>query len=386
MTAFRLFPDPASPAPIHDAASALRAEVRAFLDEERARGAIRPGRQSWTTWDRSFSERAAARGYVGMTLPVAYGGGGRSALERYVVCEEMLAAGAPLGSHWIADRQSGPQILRHGSDEVKRAILPEIAAGRITFGIGMSEPDSGSDLSSIRTRADRVAGGFRVEGRKVWTTNAQHAEFIICLCRTEPRGDDRYAGLSQLVVPMKQPAITVRPLINLAGEHELNEITFDGAFVPEDHLLGSGGDGWKLVTEELAFERSGPDRFLSTFTVLSTLAEALRDTSDRHGLFELGVVVSRLTAIRQLSLQINALLGRGEGTGALAMIMKDLGTALEQDIPEIARRVLDLRPSMTGDRAAGALATAILNAPCFSLRGGTREILKGIIARELGLR
>lgn len=386
MTAFRLFPDPGSPPPVHDAARELRAEVRAFLEGERQQGTITPGRQSWTTWNRGFSERAAARGYVGMTLPVEYGGRARSAWERYVVCEEMLAAGAPLGSHWIADRQSGPQILRHGSERVKRALLPGIAAGRITFGIGMSEPDSGSDLSSIRTRADRVDGGFRIEGRKVWTTNAQHAEYIICLCRTEPRGDDRYAGLSQLVVPMKQPAITVRPLINLAGEHELNEVTFDGAFVPADHLLGAGGDGWRLVTEELAFERSGPDRFLSTFTVLGLLAQALRETSDGHAEAELGGLVARLSAIRQLSLQINARLGRGESAGALATIMKDLGTRLEQEIPDVVRRLLDLRPSAAGSSTAGALAMALLNAPCFSLRGGTREILKGIIARELGLR
>lgn len=386
MTAFRLFPDPGARHAEHDPAHALRAEVRSFLAEERARGTITTGRQGWTTWDRGFSERAAARGYVGMTLPVECGGHGRTAWERYVVCEEMLAAGAPLGSHWIADRQSGPQILRHGRERIKKEILPRIAAGQCTFGIGMSEPDSGSDLSSIRTRADKVEGGYRVEGRKVWTTNAQHAEYIICLCRTETRGEDRYAGLSQLVIPMKQPGITVRPLINLAGEHELNEITFDGAFVPEDHLLGKGGDGWQLVIEELAFERSGPDRFLSSFGVLSVMAKAAGTTPDRHAATEIGGLLARLSAIRQLSLQINARLGRGEPVGALATIMKDLGTALEQDIPEAARRLLDLRPAEGGGEWAGALAAAILNAPCFSLRGGTREILKGIIARELGLR
>lgn len=386
MTMFRLFPDPDAAPVAQDPAGALRAEVRAFLAQERASGAIRPGRQGWTTWDRGFSLRAAARGYVGMALPRDYGGHGRSAWDRYVVCEEMLAAGAPLGSHWIADRQSAPQILRHGTEAVKRAILPRVARGEITFGIGMSEPDSGSDLSSIRTRADRVEGGFRIEGRKVWTTNAQHAEYVICLCRTEPRGDDRYAGLSQIVVPMDRPGITVRPMRNLAGEEELNEITFDGAFVPADHLLGQGGDGWALVNAELAFERSGPDRILSSFGVLEVMARVLARTGDPRGIAELGALVARLSAVRQLSLDINARLGRGEKVGGLATIMKDLGTALEQDIPEVARRLLDIMPATGGGAEAATLATAILNAPCYSLRGGTREILKGIIARELGLR
>ncbi|MFA5581742.1 MAG: acyl-CoA dehydrogenase family protein [Paracoccaceae bacterium] len=386
MTLSRLFPAPdASPVP-HDPATALRAEVRAFLDEERASGGIRPGRQGWTTWDRGFSLRAAQRGYIGMTLPVEYGGHGRTAWERYVVMEEMLAAGAPQGSHWIADRQSAPQILRHGSEALRRRILPAVARGEITFGIGMSEPDSGSDLSSIRTKADRVEGGFRLEGRKVWTTNAQHAEYIICLCRTAPRGEGRYAGLSQLVVPMDAKGITVRPIPNLAGDEELNEITFDSVFIPEDHLLGQGGDGWALVNAELSFERSGPDRILSSFGLLATMARLSADSRDPRGIAELGGLVARMTAIRELSLQINALLGRGEGVGALATMMKDIGTGLEQDIPEIARRLIDIVPALDGGPEAATLATAILNAPCYSLRGGTREILKGIIARELGLR
>ena len=369
-----------------EGAADLRAEVRAFLDEERRAGAIRPGRQSWTTWDRGFSERAAAHGYVAMTWPREFGGLDRTPFERYVVCEEMLAAGAPQGSHWIADRQSGPQIMRNGTEALKRKILPEIAAGRCTFGIGMSEPDSGSDLSSIRTQADRTEGGFVLNGAKVWTTNAQHAEYIICLCRTDPKGEDRYAGLSQLVVPMNSDGVEVRPMKNIAGERELNEITFSDVFITADHLLGQGGDGWKLVTEELAFERSGPDRFLSTFGLLSEITRLAGPEPDPHQAMEIGQLISRLFAIRQLSLQINARLARNEPIGALASIMKDLGTALEQNIPEVARKLIDTMPALDGPDTAGALATAILNAPSFTLRGGTREILKGIIARELGLR
>lgn len=393
MTIPRLFPDfdraETTPggADVSFDEAALRAEVRAFVRHQTDRGLIQPGRQTWTTWSREFSLACAEAGYIAMTMPRAYGGHARSAFERYVVCEELLAAGAPQGAHWIADRQSAPQILRNGSERIKDEILPRIAAGECTIGIGMSEPDSGSDLSSILTRAEKVSGGYEVHGRKVWTTNAQHADYVITLCRTSPKGEGRYDGLSQLVVPMHDKTkITTRPMRDLRGEEELNEITFIGAFVPDDHLLGAEGDGWRLVNEELAFERSGPDRILSTFGLLSTMADLVGRSPDTLAAAEIGRLTGRLSAIRQLSLQINQRLSAGRETDGLAPIMKDMGTALEQEIPEVARRVLDLVPTLDGDPGQGALATAILSAPSFSLRGGTREILKGIIAREMGLR
>lgn len=387
MTLAPLLPrlNPEAQRPVIDEA-ALRAEVRAFVARETERGTIRQGRQTWTTFDREFSRSCARQGYIAMTWPRAFGGHERLPYERYVVCEELLAAGAPLGAHWIADRQSGPQIIRNGTDRLKHTILPRIASGECTIGIGMSEPDSGSDLSSIRTRADKVDGGYRLHGRKVWTTNAQHADYVIVLCRTAPRSESRYAGLSQLVVPMAQDAITVRPLRDIRGDEELNEITFDGAFVPDDHLLGAEGDGWRLVNEELAFERSGPDRILSTFGLLEVMARLVGPDPDRLEATEIGRLIGRIATIRQLSLLINRRLGAGHEVGGLAPIMKDLGTALEQEIPEVARRILAVRPFDEADPTGGALATAILGAPSFTLRGGTREILRGIIAREMGLR
>jgi len=382
----RLFPNFDSEPIRHPKLDGLRSEVRDFIAKERAAGRITFGQQTWTTWDRSFSERCAKRGYIAMTWPKKYGGHERSAVERYVVCEELLAAGAPQGAHWIADRQSGPQIIRYATEAIKKNVLPEIAAGRCTICIGMSEPDSGSDLSSIRTRAERVDGGFEVHGRKVWTTNAQHSEYIIALCRTEPKCGDRYAGLSQLIIPLRTEGITVRPLVNLAGVEELNEVVFDGCFVPNDYLLGKGGDGWKLVTQELSFERSGPDRFLSTFGVLSILAGMAKGQADRHAAIELGRLLVRLSSVRCISLAVMDRIARNEPVDGIATVSKELGTSLEQDIPDVARRLLDIRPKTVGSPETVALATAILNAPCFSLRGGTREILKGIIAKELGLR
>ena len=366
-----------------DAARALRGDVRAFLDEETASGRVRPGRQTWTTYDRAFSERCGARGYIGMVWPRAVGGGARHAFERYLVTEELLAGGAPLGAHWIADRQSGPQILRHGTDALKARILPEIAAGRCTFGIGMSEPDAGSDLSAIRTRAERTEGGWRLNGRKIWTTNAHHADYMIVLCRTAPASEDRYAGMSQLVVPLAADGVEVSAIRNMLGEREFNEVVFDDVIVPDSHLLGTGGDGWKLVMQELSFERSGPDRFLSTFPLLAALSQG---GSDGGAEAELGQLVSRLVAVRRLSLDICARLAAGEPIGADASMMKEFGTTLEQEVPEAARRLTPVRADPSADGLAGSLAFSRLSAPCFSLRGGTREILKGIIARELGLR
>lgn len=364
----------------------LRAQVRAFLAEETAAGRIVVGRQTWTTFDRAFSLRCAERGYIAMTWPRIYGGHERSPRERYVVMEELLAGGAPLGSHWIADRQSGPQIMRNGTEALRRKVLPEIAAGRCTVGIGMSEPDSGSDLSSIRTQATKVDGGWRVSGRKVWTTNAHHADYMIVLCRTGVRSDNRYAGLSQIVVPMAAAGVEVRGIANILGESEFNEVVFDDCFVADDHLLGEAGDGWRLVMEELAFERSGPDRFLSSFGVLSILAGMAGPEPDRLHAVELGRLVARLVAVRKLSLDISDRLAAGLPVGADATIMKEIGTTLEQEIPDVARRLMDVRPDMQGGEAEAALAVAVMSAPSFSLRGGTREILKGIIARELGLR
>lgn len=364
----------------------LRDEVRAFVGRETAAGRIRIGEQAWTTWDRDFSVRCAEAGFVAMTWPKAYGGHERTPRERYVVCEELLAAGAPLGAHWIADRQSGPQILQNGTETLKARILPRIAAGECTFCIGMSEPDSGSDLSSIRTAAEKVDGGWRLSGRKVWTTNAHKSEYMIVLCRTAPKSDNRNAGLSQMVVDMETGGVEIRPITNIADVDEFNEVIFDEVFIPDDHVLGQPGDGWKLVTGELAFERSGPDRILSSFGLLRLLAGVIDTDNDRHAAVELGRLVGRLAAIRALSLEVSRDLEAGHPATAKATMMKELGTTLEQQIPEIARQLCDRPPRLDGSTYERALAVAMLNAPSYSLRGGTREILHGIIARELGLR
>jgi alkylation response protein AidB-like acyl-CoA dehydrogenase len=381
VSAFSFPPPPPSPE-----AEALRQEVRAFLKTELATRKPVERAESWTGLDPAFSRAMGQRGWIGMTWPKEHGGHQRSALERYVVLEEMLAAGAPVGLHWIADRQSGPLILRVGSEEQKR-LLPGIAAGETYVCIGMSEPDVGSDLASVRTRAAKVQGGYLVNGTKVWTSFAHLSQYMILLCRTGP-AEDRHGGLSQFLVDLQNtPGITIRPILALTGEHHFNEVVFQDALLPETALLGAEGDGWQQVTSELAFERSGPERFLSSFWLLIELVRALgRDPSDA-GAVALGRLTAHIMTLRRLSRSVAGMLQAGENPALQAALVKDLGALLEQEIPEIARSLIATEPDRGSTQAfAATLAHTMLHAPSFSLRGGAREILRGIIARGLGLR
>ena len=374
------------PIKLPPACEALRAEVREFIAGELAAGLWAPSSDFGSHRSAAFSRRLGARGWIGMTWPKRYGGGERSMLERYVVTEELLAAGAPVGAHWIADRQSAPSLLRFGTEEQRLAFLPGIAKGEIFFCIGMSEPDSGSDLASIRTRAVSAAGGYEVTGTKIWTSYAHESHFAITLVRTGSAEADRHRGLSQLILDLKAPGITIRPIINLADDHDFNEVVLDRVFVPADRLVGREGEGWRQVTSELAFERSGPERFFSSFQVLVELIR--RASPDPEPLIAeaVGRMTAHLRILRRMSLSIAARLEAGETPNLEAALVKDLGNAFERSVPEVGRLLApSLRPD-TNDRFEEVLADTILHAPSWTLRGGTPEILRGIIARGLGLR
>jgi alkylation response protein AidB-like acyl-CoA dehydrogenase len=373
-------------------AEALRQEVRDFLAVElRDRPPVKRA-ESWSGADPDFSRKMAARGWIAMTWPKRYGGHERSALERYIVLEEMLAAGAPVGFHWVADRQSGPNILRNGTEAQRQLILPKIAAGECSFCIGMSEPDSGSDLAAARTRAQRVQGGWLVNGTKVWTSSAHRADYMILFCRTGAKSDDdRHAGASQFLVDMHQArgnGLTVRPILDMRGGHHFNEVAIENLLLPDDALLGNEGDGWKQVTAELAFERSGPDRFLSSFTLLIEAVRALGPAAPDRAAIAIGRLTSHTLALRRLSRSVAAMLQAGEDPALQAALVKDLGNVLEQETTEVVRLLMDVEPSEYEGNTdlSSVLAHLVMTAPSFSLRGGTREILRGIIARGLGLR
>jgi acyl-CoA dehydrogenase len=372
-------------------AAELRASVRAFLAEERAAGSWVPRADVWLSgWDERFTKELGRRGWLGMTIPTEYGGHGATPLDRYVVTEELLAAGAPVAAHWVADRQIGPTLMRFGSDEQRRRFLPGIAAGEVYFGIGMSEPDSGSDLASVRTKAEQVDGGWELTGTKVWTSGAHHAHAFFALARSAPKDDtDRHAGLSQFIVELDAPGVQIRPIPLLTGAHHFNEVVFDHAFIPDAMVLGEIGSGWHQVTSELAFERSGPERFLSTYPLLTALVGELTagtavDAGTRR---QLGALVSRVWALRRMSLAVAGALESGEAPELAAAVVKDLGTRYENEVVDAARLLVAVPPDPGAeDGFARLLADAIQHAPGFTLRGGTNEVLRGIVARGLGLR
>ncbi|MDF3283572.1 acyl-CoA dehydrogenase family protein [Gordonia sp. N1V] len=368
----------------------LRHEVREFLTAELDAGTFVPACDNWMSgFDPAFSAHLGRHGWLGMTMPERYGGGGRSAVERFVVTEELLACGAPVAAHWIADRQMAPGILVHGTERQRQHYLPGICSGTTYFAIGMSEPDAGSDLASVRTRAVRADdGSWRISGTKVWTTGAHVAHAMVLLARTDGTPADRQTGLSQLIVDLPHPDIEIRPLRSIDGGAHFNEAIFHDANVGTGALLGERGAGWKQVMSELAFERSGPERYLSTMPLLRAWADELRrvGASDEQRI-TLGTLTARAWALRRMSLQVAAELAEGGAPDVLAAMVKDIGSQFEGDVVEAIRsssdtvaRVSDANPFAT------LLATAMRHTPAFTLRGGTNEILRGIVARGMGLR
>jgi len=363
----------------------LRREVRDFLQEERSAGRFIAPRRSFR-FSKEFSQSMGRMGYIGMTWPKEFHGHERSALERYVVMEELLAAGAPIGAHWVADRQSGPLLLRFGTDQQRQRFLPQIARGECYFCIGMSEPDSGSDLASIRTSARRVDGGWKLNGTKLWTSWAHQAHFMLALVRTEPPSENRHAGMSQMIIDMKSPGLSVRGVRNLAGDHDFNEEVFTDCFVPDEMVVGEVGNGWAQVISELAYERSGPERFLLSFQVFVELVRALGPHPSRHACEVLGRLAAHLTTLRNMSLSIAGMLERGGLPNVESAIVKDLGTNLAKQVTEIARSLAQSEGCDGDEGFHDVLQEAILYSPIHTIQGGTREILRGIIAKELGLR
>lgn len=368
---------------------ALRGPVRAFLRESVLGLPADRRARTWMGFDAGFSRALAERGWLGLTLPKEYGGAQRGPFARFVVSEELLAAGAPVSAHWIADRQSGPLILKYGTEEQKHFYLPRISRAEAFFCIGMSEPGSGSDLASIRSRATRTANGWRLNGSKIWTTNAQHSHYMIALVRTSGEPQDRYKGLSQLIVDLSLPGVTIRPIEDMSGDAHFSEVFFDNVECPEDALIGEEGNGWAQVNAELAFERSGPERLYSSMVLVESWLRHCRGNAADEGvrLETMGHIVSWLTVLRSLSLALTAKLARGESPAIEASLVKDMGTEIEQSIPRWIGDVLGAEPQLASSAELRRTVSYLEQlAPSFSLRGGTREIMRGIIARGLNLR
>ncbi len=381
--------DTLNPAPIPAQDEALRQPVREFLQQALQHIPAHVRAKSWAGYDPEFSRELGRRGWLGLTLPQEFGGGGRSPFARYVLVEELLNAGAPVGSHWTADRQSGPLILKYGTQQQKQYYLPRICQGEAFFCIGMSEPGSGSDLASVKTRATPTEGGWSLSGQKIWTTNAHHCHYMIALVRTSGQTADRQQGLSQIIVDLSLPGVTIRPITDLSGDSHFCEVFFDQVALSSDALMGTEGQGWEQVLAELAYERSGPERFYSSIVLFDEWLAFLRTPAGHRSESNrlAGKILSQLAPLRAMSLALTERLARGESPVVEAALLKDLGTGVEQLIPALIAD--DLYSRESSDFPLELLLT--LNyvtqvAPSFSLRGGTRDILRGMIARGLGLR
>ncbi|MEC7805673.1 MAG: acyl-CoA dehydrogenase family protein, partial [Pseudomonadota bacterium] len=292
-------------------------------------------------------------------------------------------------SHFTADRQSGPVLLKYAQEHIKLDILPRITAGDCCFCIGLSEPNSGSDLFAASTKATPTNGGYLINGTKLWTSNAHQADYMIGLFRTSPpTKENRRHGLTQFLVDLKQQNITVNPVRNMAGKHDFNEVVFDDLFIPEDHLLGEVDSAWKQATSELAYERSGPERFLETYYMLPELVRVLGKEPDIRAKEGVGRLVAQLHTLRRMSVSVNGMLQAGKEPVLEGSIVKDVGTIWEQALPSKARELASFIDDEPGNRTNfdELLQFSTNIAPKLTIQGGTTEVLRGIIARGLGLR
>ena len=369
-------------------AEKLRGEVREFLRETVGEGAPHKRERTWGGHDREFSLKVGARGWIGMLWPKKYGGHERSALERYVVLEEMLAAGAPVSAHWVADRQSGPLLLRFGTEEQRQRFLPRIARGELAFAIGMSEPDSGSDLAS-HPHPRRARGG-RLQGQRHQGVDEQCPHLRVHDRALPHQGRARQEARGALAVPRRhQDARGSASGPSSTSRASITSTRWSSRTPSCPRTCGSGeeGAGWKQVTTELAFERSGPERYLSSLRlIIETIREVGAEPGERAAV-TIGRLVAHLATLRQMSLSVAGMLQAGQNPNLEASVVKDVGTSFEQEIPETIHSLLGVEPRLgSGSDFERTLGFLTEHAPSFSLRGGTREVLRGIIARGLGLR
>ncbi|MDO8473724.1 MAG: acyl-CoA dehydrogenase family protein [Dehalococcoidia bacterium] len=363
----------------------FRKEVRGFLEAELRSGAFVPQTDGWIGgFSPEFSRKLAQRKWIGLSWPKEYGGGGRGHLDRLILTEELLRCGAPCGAHWFADRQVGPCILAYGSEEQKRDYLPRIMRAEMFFGLGLSEPESGSDLASVKTSAVDSGDHFTVNGQKVWTSLAHYATHIYLVVRTDPTVP-KHKGISELVVDMKLPGITVRPLIDMTGAQHFNEVFFDNVKVSKSCLIGKLNNGWNQITAQLDFERSGAERAMGNYPLFQALIEHVKKTGasqvTRHKLAGLATEfeVGRLLVYRVATMIESGKLPRYETAMA-----KNFCTEYEQRLARAAMEIAGLQAQLGSDSRASVLARhaneSYLYAQGYTLMGGTAEILRNIIA------
>ncbi|MBI3250018.1 MAG: acyl-CoA dehydrogenase family protein [Deltaproteobacteria bacterium] len=369
----------------------FRQEIRKFLAEEVPAGTTTE--DGWIVgYSREFSRKLGARGWIGLTWPKKYGGQARSYLDRVVLTEELLRAGAPVAAHWLGDRQVGPALLAYGSEEQKEEILPRVTKGEIVFCLGMSEPGAGSDLASLRTKAVEEGDVFSLTGQKIWTSFAHVADYAYLVARTDSNAP-KHKGISEFLIDMKTPGITVRPLVDITGEHHFNEVFFDGVRVERKWLIGEKNRGWYQIASQLDYERSGIERLLSNYPLYR---DAVRYAQEQ-GLSKNPLVRNQLAQMqieldmgRFMVYRVAWLLSQGVVPNHEAAMTKCFCTEVEQRIAQTVSSLLGeyamLLPGSPAARLAGRVARTYLYAPAYTIQGGTSNVLRNILAtRGLGL-
>lgn len=331
---------------------------------------------SWINgFSKEFAKELAALGWIGMTWPAEFGGGGRPPIDRLIVAEELISAGAPIAAMWFADRQMGPTLIAYGRADQQAELLPRILSGDTTWCIGMSEPDAGSDLASLATSARLDGDEWVIDGQKIWTSFAEVADYCYLICRTRAEGPP-HAGISEIVVPMSAPGIEVRPITDMTTNRHFCEVFFTGVRVPASNLVGTEGGAFKQTMRQLEHERGGIDRLVSNHALFRDALERA-DTSDPLLRQEIAAIegayrIGRILVIREVLKQAPA---------GFSAATKCFCTEHEQRVAAFVARVLG-PDALLWDQVGRGLAYA----PAYTIMGGTSNVMRNILAeRVLGL-
>jgi acyl-CoA dehydrogenase len=370
----------------------LREEIRAFLEAEIKTGTFAPMVDGWLYgWCPDLSHKMAARKWIGYAWPKEAGGQGKSYLDRLVLTEECLRYGARLAQHIFGDRQIGPCIIAFGNDEQKKELLPKILNSEISFCLGMSEPEAGSDLASLKTTAIETDKGFIVNGQKVWTSNAHLCSHIYLVARTDPNVP-KHKGISEFIVDLKLPGVTINKIPEMAGHDWFCEVFFDNVQLPRSALIGQKNRGWHQITHQLGYERSGIERLMSNYPLYTKVKDYVKkdftlrnDPWIRDKIAELEV---EFEAGRWLIYRVAWQLSKGIVPNYEPALAKAYSTSFEQKLANTIMQILGLTGQIFEEDAIfnGWAPENYLSSPGNSLRGGTTEILRNIVAlRGLGL-
>ncbi|MEE8352886.1 MAG: acyl-CoA dehydrogenase family protein, partial [Dehalococcoidales bacterium] len=370
----------------------FRQEVRDFLEAEISQGTFQPMCDGWIQgYSPEFTRKVAARGWIGLTWPKEYGGQGRSNIDRLILTEELLRYGAPAACHWFADRQIGRSIIAYGTEEQKQEFLPQILRGEAYIGLGMSEPQSGSDLASLQTRATEDGDDYVIDGQKMWTSCAGFMTHIYLVARTDPEAP-KHRGISEFIIDASLPGISVTPTIDITGSEAWGEVFYDGVRVPKKYLIGEKDRGFYQILNQLDYERAGLERLMGNYPLFDAIvgfvketqrngAPLSRDPLIRHKLAQLEV---EFEMGRLLTYRVVLVIDEGRSPNVEAAMAKTYCTTFEQRLANVATDILGMYGQLMAESKwapiLGMAPHSYLGSKGYSLQAGTTEVLRNIVA------